>query len=131
MEDAYSIQIETVFLLLHYYRIKWAITLVGLLILSLAFLFNKITGGYIFRYSEEVVPEKKARFLLGLQWIASLLSAVSLPNNFLSRIPYFRRLFEENELWIPVSMILILLLSLLFWGVLFHAALGLLPRRKH
>lgn len=101
------------------YEARWILAALVLVFLGIAVLINKITGGVIFSYLARVRSKDTSNFLLGFQWIFSALLALVLPNNFLDNIPFFQQLYTENEIWIPVSMVILLYTSLLIIGYIF------------
>ncbi len=114
-----------------YYASRWILYLLVILLVSIAFLFNKITGGYLFRYMKKVRSRETANFLLAIQWIFSMLPALILPNNFLTGYRFFHDLYDKNEWWIPASMIGILCICLLTMGILFNAFYNVINKNSH
>ncbi|MEI8202993.1 MAG: hypothetical protein WCH34_08275 [Bacteroidota bacterium] len=103
-----------------YIQLKWGLIIFTVILIILGYVFYKLTGGYIFKYSNKIKSEQTAQFLIGAQWVISVISALYLPNNLLSNIKFFHDTFEKNTLWIPVSMIVILGLTLLIIGILIN-----------
>jgi len=90
-----------------------------LILICIALLLNKFTGGIIFRYLNNVKSRTISTILLIIQCTTSVLLAIILPNNFLVNHDSFLRLYNDNQLWIPVSMGVILYTSLAILGFLF------------
>jgi len=106
------------------YEFRWTLTIITLLLLGIALLLNKLTGGIIYRYCDKLKSKTTSNILLGIQWTASILFAFILPNNYLIDFNLFNNLFENNELWIPVTMGFILYASLATLGLLFDLVIN-------
>lgn len=110
----------TSILLYDRYEVRWALTIITLILIGIALLLNKLTGGIIYKYLDKVKSKTTTNILLGIQWTTSVLLAFILPNNFLADYDFFRNLYNDNELWIPVSMGVVLYTSLVIFGLLFN-----------
>ncbi|MFZ4401873.1 MAG: hypothetical protein ACOYO1_17720 [Bacteroidales bacterium] len=116
-------------LLNYYYEIRWGLALLSIILLSLAYLFNKLTAGYIFNFTEKIQNKKTTQFLLSLQWIISILLAFILPNNYLAEIRFFQDVYSENQLWIPVSMIGVFCTTLIIIGFIFNILIKIINKK--
>jgi hypothetical protein len=93
--------------------------LVFLFVAALGYLGYKLTRGYSVGYLKSNINERwKGAFLL-IQGFSSVTLALILPNNYLVDIDFIRRLYDENELWIPASIVTLLFLLLIVFGLLF------------
>ncbi len=101
------------------YQVRWTLAIITLILIGIALLLNKLTGGIIYRYLDNVKSKTTSNILLGIQWATSILLAFILPNNFLANYDFFHNLYDDNELWIPVSMGVVLYTSLAIFGLLF------------
>jgi hypothetical protein len=97
-------------------------TYVLLAVLILAFgLVFWLTKGIAFGYSNSKLSENSKSTVGAIQIITSLVLALALPNNYLINFPFFKSLFEKNELWIPVSMFVLLVIFITIFGLLLSA----------
>lgn len=101
------------------YEVRWTLTIITLILIGIALLLNKLTGGIIYKYLDKVKSKTTSNFLIGFQWATSLLLAFILPNNFLADYDFFHKLYDDNQLWIPVSMGVVLYTSLAIFGLVF------------
>jgi hypothetical protein len=105
---------------LNIFETKLILSLLTLLILIVAFVFNKMLGGIVFKYYKIVRIKKDTSILMIIHTVASLLIGVIVPNNFLIDFIYFQELYSKNEMWIPVSMISVFFISLFIIGILLN-----------
>lgn len=93
--------------------------LVFLFVAAIGYLGYKVTRGYSVGYLKSNINDRwKGAFLL-IQGFASVILALILPNNYLVDIDFFKRLYDENELWIAASIVTLLFLLLIIFGLLF------------
>ena len=90
--------------------------------MALIFIALMITGsvvyftrGKIFAYLKGLNMSEGAIFA-SLHIFLSILCALILPNNFLNKSDYINSLYRQYEFLIPLSMILILIISLILIG---------------
>jgi hypothetical protein len=79
----------------------------------------KLTKGYIAGYLSKDIPPRLKMTMLIFQGLGSLILALIGPNNYLVRITFFRDLYAQSGLWIPLSMLMLLFISVLVIGSLF------------
>jgi hypothetical protein len=94
-------------------------TAVILFIIGLAYLSNRLTKGLAIGYINYKMRAKRKKALVITHGLSSLVLAMSLSNNYLNEIEFFKRLFEENQFWIAGSILILLF----FFIILFGAAL--------
>lgn len=94
-------------------------TVVIFIIIGIGYLGSKATRGYAIGYLTTNISDDGKKALLFIHGFASLIAALALPNNFLNKIGFFETLYEENELWIAVSVILLLFSFLVIIGTVF------------
>lgn len=105
------------------YEIRWILDFMFALIIGIALLLNFFTGGIVHKYKDKVNTDKTYFVLRGIQWTVSLFLAIILPNNYLKDYHFFRKLFNLNEYWIPITMGVILFTSLLVFGLIYNLIL--------
>ena len=104
--------------------------LVFLFVAALGYLGYKLTRGYSAGYLKSNIHDRwKVAFLL-IQGFASVILALILPNNYLVDIDFFWSLYDENELWIPASIVTLLFLLLIIFGLLFTLVAKALERKE-
>lgn len=108
-----------IILYLHF-ETKLIIATLGALIFGLVLVVNKYTGGHGNKYVTKIESNKRAQLLIKIQWGLAIFSALMLPNNLLNRILFVANLYYKNELWIPVSMLIVLIFALICLGILFN-----------
>lgn len=102
-----------------YPEAKIFLYLVGItLLLGLLFL-NKISKNRIMGFRKAEINDRVKTALVVIQSAGSLLLAFILPNNYLNTFDSIRRMYEENQMWIPVSMIVLLLFFMALFGAVF------------
>jgi hypothetical protein len=107
----------------------WA-GIVFLLIAALAYLANKLTRGYTIGYTQCKINERVKAILMGVHGFGSLILALMLPNNYLNEIEFVGKLYEENELWIATSILLLLFTFIILFGTVFTLAARLFGADK-
>jgi hypothetical protein len=95
------------------------LAIITLLLLGFGILAVKITKGYVSNYLRKDIPNRLKTVMFYFQGIASVLFALILPNNYLVRIDFFRKLYKQQELWIGFSMLVLLLSAIILIGLLF------------
>jgi len=107
---------SNIFLLFGNPENRFWITIILVIIGVLAFLANKITRGYTIGYAYSSIGEGPIRTIMTIHGLVSLGIALILPNNVLIHFAYVKELFNENELWIAASMLLLLFICLILFG---------------
>ncbi|GAB2669186.1 hypothetical protein GCM10027036_23390 [Flavihumibacter cheonanensis] len=105
------------------YEVRWTLTIIALILIGIGLLLNKLTGGIIYSYCDKAKSKTTSNILIGIQWTTSILLAFILPNNILNNYIFFQKLYDDNELWIPLSMGVVLYTSLTTIGLFFNLAL--------
>jgi uncharacterized membrane protein len=95
---------------------KFWLYVIFAIVLIIALLSYILTGGYAFRYFKLIDNEKVAIRLLSLHLIISFLLGLGLPNNLLDQYEFFRKAYEENQMWIPFSMLTIIFIFIMLIG---------------
>jgi hypothetical protein len=103
----------------------WA-SMVFLPVAALGYLGHRLTKGFAGGYSKANLGANLKGALFIIHGLSSLVLALILPNNYLVRIDFFRKLYQESELWIAVSILILLFMFLLAVGALFT----ILTKRK-
>ena len=93
--------------------------IVFLLIAALGYLANKATRGYAIGYFKYKISEGVKLTLIVVQGPGSLILALMLPNNYLNEIDSVRKLYEQNELWIAVTILTLLFTFIILFGTIF------------
>lgn len=106
------------FLIFYSAETKFWFSLVFLFVAGVGYVGYKLTRGFIGGYLYTGIGDSLKGGLLIMHGLASLLLALILPNNFLVEIEMFHTLYEESELWIAASMVILLFLFLLGIGSL-------------
>jgi hypothetical protein len=57
--------------------------------------------------------------LMCIHGFGSVILALLLPNNYLNEIDFVKKLYDENALWIPASMLILLFTLILSIGITF------------
>ena len=104
--------------------------IVLLLIAALGYLANKATRGYAIGYMQYNINGNVRSVLMFVQGFGSLILALMLPNNYLNEIDSLKNLYEENELWIAVSIFALLFTFILLFGTLFTLVVRLAGASK-
>jgi glucan phosphoethanolaminetransferase (alkaline phosphatase superfamily) len=76
-----------------------------------------LTKGIAFGYTRSKLSENTRSTLLTIHLIFSIILALALPNNYLISFPFFESLYNQNEFWIPVSMFVLLIMFVTFFGL--------------
>lgn len=98
---------------------KFWVVMVVLFILGLGYLANKLTRGITTGYIYYKMRDGVKNTLVLIHGFGSLILALALPNNFLNEIDFIKILYEENELWIAGSILVLLLSFLILFGAIF------------
>lgn len=106
------------------------IFIVFLLLFTIVFIAIFLTRGKLFEYLFFQMSEQIKILLGSIHLIGSLVTALILPNNYLNKIDYFNSLYNENELWIFASMIIIFFSFVLTIGLLFTLTVHYIGLRK-
>lgn len=109
---------------------RFWVGMVFLLIAALAYLGNKLTRGYTIGYTRYKINERVKATLMGVHGFGSVILALMLPNNYLNEIEFIRTLFEENELWIAASILLLLFIFIILLGTIFTLAVRFCRREQ-
>jgi hypothetical protein len=68
--------------------------------------------------------------LMNVHGFSALILALLLCNNYLNKINFFKKLYDENELWIARTMLLRLFLLILCIGMVFSFAVKWLGLKR-
>ena len=98
---------------------KFWLTIVIVFILGLLYLANKLTKGITIGYLKYKMNDRIKNALFFIHGSCSLILALALPNNYLNEISFFKRLYEENEIWIAVSILILLFSFVVIFGTMF------------
>lgn len=100
-------------------RMPPEIFILALIVAIAGLLAYLISKGYALAYYYKSKLSKSSKdILITLHGIISILPGFILPNNFLVKIHFFENLYSKNALWIPVSMIVIMLILVTITGIL-------------
>lgn len=89
--------------------------IIFIVVIYLFYAAFRTAGISILKYLETDVKTFVKYSALVVHLLSSLVSALMLPNNFLVSFPFFDNLYC-NEIWIPISMIVLLFLHLIIVG---------------
>lgn len=97
----------------------------GILIIALAFIGLTIgaifiTKGLIYKYVARIKSDSAIFLLTRIHFITSLLLGFFLPNNYLNQFSAINLYYEENGIWIFVSIFLVFIISFIIIGILLN-----------
>jgi hypothetical protein len=104
--------------------------IVFLLIAALGYLAVKATRGYAIGYTKYKISGGVMATLVFVPGFGSLMLALMLPNNYFNEIDSVRELYEQNELWIAVTIITLLFTFIILFGTIFTLAARLVGAGK-
>ncbi len=107
-----------IFLFIRRHPAVIATVAITILLIAIAF---RLTKGIAFAYMNSKLSANAKSTIIILHILISLVLAVSLPNNYLAEFPFIKTLYERNEWWIPLTMFILLLLSIVVIGVIIGA----------
>ena len=108
---------RTILLTLLLYTRRNPFTLVLLIIVVIAFgLVFWATRGISFGYTKSKLSDNARSTFLAIHIILSLVLSLALPNNYLKNFSFFESLYTQNEIWIPISMFLLLVFFVTIFG---------------
>jgi hypothetical protein len=107
----------------------WGI-MFSLLIIGLGYLANKLTRGNTNNYLNYRMNRNVKNILIFIQYFVSIVLALLLPNNYLNEIEFTKRLYEENELWIAGTILILLFSFIILFGTTFTLVSRLLGLKK-
>lgn len=87
-----------------------------------------ITKGFAFNYMRRILNPDFSKIVGGVHVVLSIIFGSILPNNFLNEIKWINNLYNQSDLWIPISMALITLLLLITIGSVISLFLKILSR---
>ncbi|MBI3135082.1 MAG: hypothetical protein HYZ14_10460 [Bacteroidetes bacterium] len=88
-----------------------------LIAVGLGYVANIITNGLSFGYQKIPIGNTFKATLTTIHVFGSIVTAFVLPNNYLNKFDYFHKLYEQNGLWIPASMLVIFFVLVLVVGI--------------
>lgn len=94
-------------------------TMVVFVIIMLIYFANKLTRGNTIDYLNYEMSSRLKNTLMNVHGFSALILALMLPNNYINEIDFFKKLYDENELWIAGTMLIILFLLIIGIGTAF------------
>jgi hypothetical protein len=98
---------------------KFWVSTILLLIVALGYLSSIATKGLTSGYLKTRINDNLKNALVVIHGLGPLLIALILPNNYLNEIDFFQELYESNQLWIPISIVMLLLIFIILFGTVF------------
>lgn len=93
--------------------------IVYIFLILICFISFRITKGFMVGYVKSKINGIFKLLMLIVHGLGSLILAFILPNNYLNKLDFFNALYEQNGLWIPASIIVILFMLMLLIGSFF------------
>jgi hypothetical protein len=90
-----------------------------LAVIGVVFGLNWISGGRILKYLTNPKDKTTAVTMSGIHIFLSLFVALFIPNNVLTEIDFFNKLFQSNKDWVPATMLIILMFNVVILGFIF------------
>ncbi len=109
---------------------KFWLSIVLLFVFGLGYLSLKLTKGYSAGYLKSEISGVLKLTLMLIQGFGSLLLALILPNNYLMEVDFFNQLYEKNDLWIALSILVLLILILILSGSIFTVFTRIVFKRQ-
>ena len=100
---------DTLFLI-NTFTINLWISLIIPLIVGLGYLSFKLSRRFVMNYLKADLSAALMTLVIVFHFLGSFIMGLVLPNNVLVDIGFFQRLYDYNELWIPVSMLALIFL---------------------
>jgi hypothetical protein len=94
-------------------------TMVILFVIGLGYLANKLTRGKATNYIYYDINDNVKKTLMFIHGFGPLILALLLPNNYLNEIDFLNKLYEENELWIAGTILILLFPFIILFGTTF------------
>ena len=116
-------------LLLQYVTTDYWLGLFILVMFGLGCLVFILNQRHIMRYLLADLSAELMTFLIVFHFVGSLISSLVLPNNFLVQSQFFNELYASNDLWIPLSMVIILFSFLYIIGFSLSLLCRFLPQK--
>ena len=110
--------------------IKFWGSMVILVIVMLIYFTNQLTRGRTIDYLNYQMSSRLKNTLMNVHGFSALILALLLPNNYLNKIDFFKKLYNEDELWIAGTMLILLFLLILCIGIVFSFAVKWLGLKR-
>lgn len=105
-------------------------SMVIFVIIMLIYFANQLTRGKTIDYLNYEMSSRLKNTLMNVHGFSALILALLLPNNYINEIDFFKRLYDENELWIAGTMLILLFLLIICIGLVFSFAVKWLGLKR-
>jgi phosphatidylglycerophosphate synthase len=102
------------------------VSIIFVLIGGVVYLAIRLTSGGSTGYTHYAMSERLKLALVLVHGAASFLLALFLPNNYLNQYEFFRNLYVENDQWIAASMLTLLFLFFVAFGLILSSIVKLI-----
>jgi cytosine/uracil/thiamine/allantoin permease len=97
---------------------SWPIALLVCAVALVVYIVHKLTKGKTFQYFRYEMNRNVLSTLKLIHFFGASALAMLLPNNYLNEIDFFRSLYDQNDFWIPLSILILLFFFLILFGAI-------------
>jgi len=106
------------------------LSLVLLLVFGIGYLSFKLSQRFVMRYLQTDLSAAIMTAVIVFHFVGSFVMGLILPNNFLIELDFFHWLYNQSELWIPVSMLALIFLFITTIGSFWSIICRIFPQRE-